>query len=63
MTAQIPESKNGAECQTLLEFRNVTKVYGEGEAAVRALAGVGFTSGKASLSRSWATADRASLPP
>jgi putative ABC transport system ATP-binding protein len=43
MTPQIPESKNGAERQTLLEFRNVTKVYGEGEAAVRALAGVGFT--------------------
>ena len=43
MTPQIPESKNGAERQTLLEFRDVTKVYGEGEAAVRALAGVGFT--------------------
>lgn len=43
MTAQIPESENGAVWQTLLEFRNVTKVYGEGEAAVRALAGVGFS--------------------
>ena len=43
MTPQIPESKNGAERQTLLEFRDVTKVYGEGEAAVRALAGVGFS--------------------
>jgi putative ABC transport system ATP-binding protein len=43
MTPQIPESKNGAERQTLLEFRDVTKVYGEGDAAVRALAGVGFT--------------------
>ena len=43
MIPQIPESKDGAERQTLLEFRDVTKVYGEGEAAVRALAGVGFT--------------------
>ena len=43
MTPQIPESKNGAERPTLLEFRDVTKVYGDGEAAVRALAGVGFT--------------------
>lgn len=42
MNSGIPESKSDAEGQTLLEFRGVTKVYGEGEAAVHALAGVSF---------------------
>jgi putative ABC transport system ATP-binding protein len=43
MNQTIPDSKDGAANQTLLEFRDVRKIYGEGEAAVHALAGVSFS--------------------
>jgi len=38
-SAQIENASGG---ETLLEFRNVTKIYGEGEGEVRALDGVDF---------------------
>jgi putative ABC transport system ATP-binding protein len=43
MNQKIPDSKDDAADQTLLEFRDVRKIYGEGEAAVHALAGVSFS--------------------
>ena len=42
MNPQITEAQNAAVDEALLEFRDVTKVYGEGEAAVHALAGATF---------------------
>jgi len=43
MSQNMPESIDRAAEPTLLEFRNVRKIYGEGEAAVHALAGVSFS--------------------
>jgi putative ABC transport system ATP-binding protein len=42
MNPQITESQNAAVSEALLEFRDVRKIYGKGEAAVQALAGVTF---------------------
>jgi putative ABC transport system ATP-binding protein len=43
MSPVSPESAMCAEDETLLEFRNVKKIYGTGEGAVAALAGVSFS--------------------
>jgi putative ABC transport system ATP-binding protein len=43
MNSLTEDRKSRVDAQILLEFRNVTKVYGQGEAAVNALAGVNFS--------------------
>ena len=42
----------------LIELRGVTKVYGTGQAAMQALAGIDLRIDEGDSSRSWGTADR-----